>query len=112
MCVIGPMAATATDLTIAYRLMAQPNPSDPAQNLLAVSVPPAPSAKKYLGLCHEWLATADPAVQAIFSQTLAHLTSPQGGGYEVVDIHRTSNSSCLSPRSIPSQEHSSSSLAC
>ena len=87
MCVIGPMAATAADLTIAYRIMAQPNPSDPAQNLLAVSVPPAPSAKKYIGLCHEWLATADPAVQAVFSQTLAHLTSPQGGGYEAVDIH-------------------------
>ncbi len=97
MCVIGPMAATATDLTIAYRLMAQPNPSDPAQNLLAVSVPPAPSAKKYLGLCHEWLATADPVVQTIFSQTLAHLTSPQGGAYEVVDIHRTSNPNCLPP---------------
>ncbi|KAG7293422.1 hypothetical protein NEMBOFW57_003472 [Staphylotrichum longicolle] len=63
MCVVGPMAATAADLTIAYRLMAQPNPDDPAQNLLAV-----------------------PPVRAILDQTLAHLTSPAGGAYQPVDI--------------------------
>ncbi|KAK4129660.1 amidase signature enzyme [Parathielavia appendiculata] len=84
MCVIGPMAATAADLTIAYRLMAQPNPDDPAQNLLAVSTPPDPSAKKYLGICREWIATASPDVQAIFNQTLAHLTTTHN--YEPINI--------------------------
>ncbi len=85
-CVTGPMTATAADLTIAYRLMAQPNPSDPGQNLFAVSTPPSPSAKKTLGICREWLAIADPDVLAILDQTLAHLTSPAGGNYTVVDI--------------------------
>ncbi|KAK4100716.1 amidase signature enzyme [Parathielavia hyrcaniae] len=84
MCVIGPMAATAADLTIAYRHMAQPNPDDPAQNLLAVSTPPDPSAKKYLGICREWIATASPDVQAIFNQTLTHCTTHLN--YETVDI--------------------------
>lgn len=88
MCVVGPMAATAADLTIAYRLMAQPNPDDPAQNLLAVSTPPPTSltTPKYLGICREWLAVASPPVRAILDQTLAHLTSPAGGSYQPVDI--------------------------
>lgn len=83
-CVIGPMAATVADLTIAYRLMSQPNPDDPAQNLLAVSEPPEPSARKYLGICRPWLATAAPEVLGVFDQVVAHLTSQLG--YEVVDI--------------------------
>jgi Asp-tRNA(Asn)/Glu-tRNA(Gln) amidotransferase A subunit family amidase len=74
-CVIGPMAATAADLTIAYRHMAQPTPADPAQNLLALSLPPSPSAKKPLGICDEWIATAAPDVLAVFNAAVAHLTT-------------------------------------
>jgi Asp-tRNA(Asn)/Glu-tRNA(Gln) amidotransferase A subunit family amidase len=83
-CVVGPMAATAADLAIGYRVMSQPNPDDRGQNLLAVSAPPEPSTKKYLGVCREWLATADPDVLAIFDQSLTHLTTELG--YEAVDI--------------------------
>jgi Asp-tRNA(Asn)/Glu-tRNA(Gln) amidotransferase A subunit family amidase len=78
------MAATAADLTIAYRFMAQPNPDDPDQNLLALSLPPDPSAKKYVGICRDWLSTASPEVLTIFNQTLTHLTTTLH--YEPIDI--------------------------
>ncbi|KAJ4290752.1 hypothetical protein N0V88_006501 [Collariella sp. IMI 366227] len=84
MCVVGPMAATVPDLTIAYRIMSQPNPDDPGQNLLAVSTPPNPTAKKYIGLCHEWLDTASPEVINIFDDAVNHLTT--NFGYEAIDI--------------------------
>ncbi|KAK3341477.1 amidase signature domain-containing protein [Lasiosphaeria hispida] len=85
MCVIGPMASTVADLTIAYRYMSQPNPSDPGQNLFAMSVPPEPSAKKYLGICPEWVARADPEVRSIFDEVITHLTSTKVG-YELVEV--------------------------
>jgi Asp-tRNA(Asn)/Glu-tRNA(Gln) amidotransferase A subunit family amidase len=84
MAIIGPMAATAADLTIAYRFMAQPNPDDPDQNLFALSTPPDPSAKKYVGICRDWLSNASPEVLTIFNQTLTHLTTTLN--YEPIDI--------------------------
>ncbi|KAK3299953.1 amidase signature domain-containing protein [Chaetomium fimeti] len=83
MCTVGPMASTAADLTIAYRFASQPNPNDPVQNLLAISTLPDPSAKKYVGVCRKWVATADANVLEIFEKSLAHLTTL---GYEVVDV--------------------------
>jgi Asp-tRNA(Asn)/Glu-tRNA(Gln) amidotransferase A subunit family amidase len=85
-CVVTPLAATAADLTIAYRIASQPNPNDPNTSLFATSIPPSPSAKKYVGLCHAWLADADPDVRSVFDAALAHLTSPAGGSHEPVDI--------------------------
>ncbi|KAL2171146.1 hypothetical protein VTG60DRAFT_3661 [Thermothelomyces hinnuleus] len=83
-CVLGPMASTAADLTIAYRFMAQPNPEDPVQSLFAVSTPPEPSPKKYLGICREWIGgTVDQDVLRILDQSLDHLVAL---GYEVIDI--------------------------
>ncbi|KAK4241825.1 amidase signature domain-containing protein [Achaetomium macrosporum] len=84
MCSIGPITSTVADLTIAYRLMSQPNPDDPVQNLFAVSTPPDPSAKKYLGICREWIATESADVISTFDQAVAHLTSHLG--YEIVEI--------------------------
>ncbi|KAK3309516.1 amidase signature domain-containing protein [Chaetomium strumarium] len=84
MVVMGPIASTVADLTTAYRLMSQPNADDPPQNLFAVSTPPDPSAKKYLGICREWIATASADVISVFDQAVAHLISHLG--YEVVDI--------------------------
>lgn len=77
------MASTAVDLTIAYRFASQPNPNDPVQNLLAISTPPDPSAKKYIGVCRKWVATADADVLELFEKSLAHLTKL---GYKVVDV--------------------------
>lgn len=84
-CAISPMASTAADLAIAYRITSQPNPADPNQNLFATSTPPSPSAKKYLGVCREWVSRADADVREAMDKAIAHLTSPRGG-YEVVDI--------------------------
>ncbi|KAL1838667.1 hypothetical protein VTJ49DRAFT_2419 [Mycothermus thermophilus] len=90
-CVVGPMAATAADLTIAYRIAAQPNPGDPAQNVLAVSTPPEPPSDpanpppRYIGICREWIEAADPEVRAIFDASLDDLV--QRCGYTRVTIH-------------------------
>jgi len=89
MAVVGPMAATAADLTIAYRIAAQPNTSDPSASLFAVSTPPSPSAKKYLGIYRDWIDRSDKDVIAVFDKALTHLTKPVadgGAGYEAVDI--------------------------
>ncbi|KAK4191879.1 amidase signature domain-containing protein [Podospora australis] len=83
-CVVGPMTSTVSDLIIAYRVMSQPNPSDPAQNLLGISLPPSPSAPKYLGICRPWIERADPDVLSVFDKALAWLTTK--GGYTAVDI--------------------------
>ncbi|KAK4144780.1 amidase signature domain-containing protein [Dichotomopilus funicola] len=82
-CVVGPMAATAADLTIAYRFASQPNPDDPVQSLLAISTTPDAGRKKYVGVCRAWTDIAEPDVIRIFDESLAHLVS---AGYEVVDI--------------------------
>ncbi|KAK0624649.1 amidase signature domain-containing protein [Bombardia bombarda] len=88
MCVIGPMCPTVADLTVAYRIMSQPNPQDQTQSLFALSTPPSPSSssstKKYLGICSEWIARATPEVRAVFDAAVHHLTATMG--YETVDI--------------------------
>ena len=84
MCIVGPMASNVADLTIAYRLIAQPNPVDPVQGLFAPSRPPAAGDKKLLGICHPWIARATPAVREHFDRAVEHFTKRLG--YEVVDI--------------------------
>lgn len=95
MCIVGPMCAHAADLTVAYRIMAQPDLADPVAGLFAPSVPPSPSSaahdtnnnnnnKKLLGICHPWVAQASPAVRAVFDRAVAFYTRTLG--YEVVDI--------------------------
>ncbi|KAK3335329.1 amidase signature domain-containing protein [Cercophora scortea] len=84
MCVVGPMASTVSDLTIAYRIMAQPDPNDPSHSHFAPSVPPEPSAKKYIGICREWIDRSTPAVLEVFNKAVQHLTTNLG--YEAVDI--------------------------
>ncbi|KAK4178121.1 amidase signature domain-containing protein [Triangularia setosa] len=85
MCVVGPMTSTVADLTIAYRVMSQPNPSDPSQNLLSLSIPPSPTtSKKTLGICRPWIARADPDVLSVFDFCLEYLTTKRG--YTAVDI--------------------------
>jgi Asp-tRNA(Asn)/Glu-tRNA(Gln) amidotransferase A subunit family amidase len=85
MCVIGPMAGTVKDLTIAYRLMAQPNPDDPVQSLFAPSIPPSitPSSKRVIGIHPTWLNRATPSVRSTFDTLVKHLSSR---GYQTVEI--------------------------
>ncbi|KAI0390010.1 amidase signature enzyme [Xylariaceae sp. FL0594] len=83
-CVTGPLAATAADLTIAYRLMAAPNPDDPVQSSFAPSIPPSPTAKKTIGICREWNDSASPAVRETTSRAIAYFSDKLG--YDIVDI--------------------------
>lgn len=86
MCVVGPMAGTVADLTIAYRLMSRPNPSDPIQSLFAPSIPPSPSvaSSRTLGIHPTWLNRSSPKVRSTFNGLVQYLTSSRG--YEVVEI--------------------------
>ncbi|KAL2270826.1 hypothetical protein VTJ83DRAFT_197 [Remersonia thermophila] len=91
-CVVGLLTATAADMAIAYRIAAQPNPDDPAQNVLAASAPPeplqdpagGPREKKLLGICPEWVEAADPEVRAVFDASVDDLVARCG--YARVDI--------------------------
>ncbi|KAJ1338292.1 aspartyl-tRNA(Asn)/glutamyl-tRNA(Gln) amidotransferase subunit A [Microdochium nivale] len=98
-CVMGPMAATAADLRIAYRLMTAPNPDDAVQRAFATSIPPQSSAsggrsgsgggggphKKTIGIYSEWFDRASPVVRDATRKAVAYLQEKLG--YEVVDIH-------------------------
>lgn len=86
MCIIGPMAANAADLAIAYRVMAQPDLGDPVSGLFAPSMKPAVGEKqtKKLGICHPWIAQASPTVRTVFDRAVEYFV--RECGYEVVDI--------------------------
>ncbi|CAH0029620.1 unnamed protein product [Clonostachys rhizophaga] len=83
-CVLGPIAATAADLAIAYRHIAQPDPDSPAGRLFAASQPPPPGAKKFMGVWRDWWAVADPRVQDVCNKALNYFAAKHG--YEIVDI--------------------------
>ncbi|KAH7040377.1 amidase signature domain-containing protein [Microdochium trichocladiopsis] len=83
-CVMGPMAATASDLRIAYRSMVAPNPEDAVQRAFATSLPPAKSAKKSIGIYTEWFDRASPVVRETLRKAIAYLQAKLG--YEVVEI--------------------------
>ncbi|KAI0602459.1 amidase signature domain-containing protein [Biscogniauxia sp. FL1348] len=83
-CVIGPMAATAADLAIAYRIMSAPNPEDTIQGAFAPSIPPSPTAKKTIGICREWIDRSNPLVLDATTKAIAYFSDKLG--YEVVDI--------------------------
>ncbi|UNI23403.1 Amidase [Purpureocillium takamizusanense] len=84
MCITGPIAATVADLTIAYRVMSQPNPDCATQGRFALSLPPAPSAKKTMGVYRDWWRHADPRVAAACDAAVDWLAAERG--YEVIDI--------------------------
>ncbi|KAH8121797.1 hypothetical protein ACSS6W_004948 [Trichoderma asperelloides] len=84
MCVTGPMAANVADLTIAYRVMTQPNPDCPTQGLFALSIPPSPSAKRIMGVYRDWFNKADPPVRELCDKALDYFAAKRG--YEIVDI--------------------------
>lgn len=84
MCVTGPMAANVADLTIAYRVMTQPNPDCPTQGVFALSIPPSPSAKRIMGVYRDWFNKADPPVREMCDKALDYFAAKRG--YEIVDI--------------------------
>ena len=84
MCVRGPLAANVADLTIAYRIMSQPDVEDGAQRVFGLSLPPQPSAKRVMGIYRDWWEYADPQVAELCQKAVDHFANKRG--YEVVDI--------------------------
>ncbi|KAK1979435.1 amidase [Colletotrichum cereale] len=85
-CVVGPLAATVADLTIAYRVMSRPNPDDPIQGLYTPSIPPSLSPnppKKIIAIDEAWWSRADPSVDAVCRRAVDHFVSL---GYATVPI--------------------------
>ena len=82
--VVSPMAATAADLAIAYRVTTQPNSDDGIQRQFALSKPPAPGAKRVMGVYRDWWREADPRVAAICEKALEYFARERG--YEIIDI--------------------------
>ncbi|KAL2060123.1 hypothetical protein VTL71DRAFT_9945 [Oculimacula yallundae] len=83
--VSGPLAATISDLEIAYTTMANSDPSDPTCSMFA-----KPSTKlsihspKIIGIYKQWFERADPAVLKICNEVVTYYKKDLG--YEVVDI--------------------------
>lgn len=84
MCITGPIAANVADLTIAYRVMSQPNPDCPVQGRFALSVPPPKDQKKVIGIYREWWDQADHRVKETCERAVDYLSNKCG--YEVIDI--------------------------
>jgi Asp-tRNA(Asn)/Glu-tRNA(Gln) amidotransferase A subunit family amidase len=83
-CVLGPLAATISDLEVAYRVMAQPEPLHPVSSLFPQPRPHAGQRAKIIGIYQDWFDRADPAIRAVCSETIEYLVTKQG--YRVVKI--------------------------
>lgn len=81
---IGPIAATVADLTIAYRLIAQPDHDCPVQGRFTPSVPLKPGTRRTIGICQDLWKHADPRVADTCRKTVDWLVASHG--YDVVDI--------------------------
>ncbi|KAI4124744.1 MAG: hypothetical protein LQ341_007040, partial [Variospora aurantia] len=83
----GPIASNMTDLALAYRIMATPDPTNP---ISSVSTHPTPSPSsqttrpKILGICRPWFSSASPPVLSACSALISHYTTNLG--YTTMDI--------------------------
>ncbi|KAF4971791.1 hypothetical protein FSARC_1484 [Fusarium sarcochroum] len=84
MCITGPIAATVSDLTIAYRVMAQPNPDCHISGRFGLSIPPPKGSKKVMGIYRDWWNQADQRVKDVCERAVDYLANKYG--YEIVDI--------------------------
>lgn len=81
----GPIASNMSDLELAYRIMATPDPSNPISSLFASPspTPPASARPKIIGICRPWFSSASPSVLSACESALSHYTSL---GYTTIDI--------------------------
>ncbi|KAF4978946.1 hypothetical protein FZEAL_4743 [Fusarium zealandicum] len=84
MVVTGPLAANVADLTIAYRIMSQPNPDCSIQGRFGLSMPPAKGANKVIGIYRDWWNQADSRVKDVCERAVDYLGNKCG--YDIVDI--------------------------
>lgn len=88
--VYGPIASSVDDLAIAYRVMAQQDLSTHSAKFPdSLTLDPARTQSpnghvKYLGVCEEWIARADPAVRSLFDKAVDFYIHKRG--YKRVSI--------------------------
>ena len=82
--VYGPLTSNMTDLEVAYRVMASPNPSDPTSSLFPAPRPYRGSRTKLLGVYQTWFDRAEAPVRRACQSVLDYLTSAHD--YTVVPI--------------------------
>jgi Asp-tRNA(Asn)/Glu-tRNA(Gln) amidotransferase A subunit family amidase len=82
--VSGPMAATMVDLEAMYRVLAQPDPSDPACSLFAPPSTLSTSQSKTIGIYKPWFARAEHSVLVICQKAVDYYQNKLG--YNVVEI--------------------------
>ena len=82
--VSGPIAATMTDLEVMYRVLAQPDPSDPICSFFAPPSKISNSKSKIIGIYTPWFARAEDTVHAICQKAVDYYQNTLG--YEVVEI--------------------------
>jgi len=82
--VLGPLAATMADLTASYRLLAQPNMSNPTCSLFDTSITSVEGVNRKIGYCKAWFDRADPTVFKACKDTIDYFVNKLD--YELVDI--------------------------
>ena len=82
--VLGPLASNMADLEISYRVLATPDPHNPASALFAPPQPYTGERKKVLGVYKTWFDRADPSVRTVCQKALDYFTTELG--YKIVDI--------------------------
>lgn len=80
----GPLASNMCDLEIAYRVLAQPDPSNYPASLFAPPKKHTGPRSKVLGVHKAWVDRADAPVQEAFQSALRYFETELG--YQVVDI--------------------------
>ena len=83
--VVGPMAADMSSLEVAYRVMAQPDPSHRHSALFPPPRKLSSPAPKVLGVYKNWFDRAEEPVKALCQKAIDHFTNKLG--YTLVDIH-------------------------
>lgn len=81
--VSGPLAATMSDLEVAFRIMGAPNPNDPMCSLFTPPGVINSSRPKILGIYKEWFDRADPVVLKLCNEAVDFYKTL---GYSIVEI--------------------------
>ncbi|GJJ08751.1 hypothetical protein Clacol_002970 [Clathrus columnatus] len=82
--VVGPIAATISDLEIAYHIMATPDTDGSLSGLFAPPRSLSLPAQKRIGIYNPWIDASEPKVKILFNSSLTLLKEKMG--YQVEDI--------------------------
>lgn len=80
----GPLAASISDLEVAYRVMAVPDPNNPVAGLFSCPRPQLEPRSKIIGIYKPWFDGADPLVHGRCNEIVEYFHKSLG--YEVIPI--------------------------